>query len=442
MKIKMSRWHMPPVRRIWFVVGICSLICLCILLWWRSTHAPYISKNFMYSADVVAASDTYDQADHHYTGEEYSSGKFYAQMESQTTKTSTLNFVLDIQPREGNQSVAKINKQQNLDTKSGAISGHNVYPFAPANLHRGEDFTGSYLLYDQPAHMHYVDVETIYGLRVYRYRAEYSPSTQLVGDGIPIHGLTTSQKISFSPTIQLWVEPTTGWLIKIEDNTTINIINSQTGKTIAPYSRFSASYSEASIKQQIAYASDRKQQQSDITRIAPSCGLLLCLVFPAMCYVRFLRRHRAELALYVAGEMLVLSMVAALIGWIFHYRALTNLFLGTVAINPLAIVGFALCLITLASLRKNFVARWVSILSALGVVAIGIVTAAGTIHISKFQPDISLSHLFFKNLNVATWPSQFSLHDANMFVLLGVGLSMFGGWVLVSRWLGVRRVEE
>lgn len=410
----------PPL--VCFAAGLLVLILGLGLLWYKGAGQPYNPKSFSYSANTIASDDLYDQSTQRYLGERYSSGRFYVQVLSSRKAQATIRTALTVHALNG-ETLAGINTQRLISTNTGQFlntAGRplNDYLFAPANLRNGQDFSDSYVLYNRPAQARYVGQETIYGLQVYHYRLNYPNSTDLTAPGIPTHNLGSGNTATFQPNVQLWIEPATGWLIKVTDHTNISVTNKQSGAFVRPYDVFSATYTDASIHQQVAYAANLRNQAVFSEHVAPSC--LCVLLFIVLFFVYIRRLHTSEAFIRIVFGGLGTAIFAVLAGWSFHYTPFLTFFMGSVGINPLVALDFAIVLISLVYIREI---RWLSMVLGFALAVVNQVAILGLLHITGFRLDEVIARTTILNMNSVT-PSQMSLHEAGMFILLGLCIAL------------------
>jgi len=392
------------------------------MVWRLGIHRPYAAKDFQYGVDVTASNNYYSQADGRYTGERFANGRFYVRASKLQAGQANVQTMLDVRDLDG-QRLASISRSLTLSQKTGALAGETsggkpVYLFAPRYIHKAQDFMGTYALYNEPARMHFVGKDMLYGVTVYHYKAEYLHGSTPIQNAIPTPNIPAGLKVVYHPNVQLWIEPTSGWLIKIADDTTVDLADAHSGKTIAPYNHFYAHYTDATVRQQAAYAAELRYQLRFARYTAPACVLLLLLSIPTIWYMR--RIHSAKLTVRVLAVVILAGNVITLLGWIFSSRQFISGFAGGVGINPLAFNEFAVFLLGLASVYRRQ-SRLVGVVSGMFVAAAGFVALLGCLHIIGFRLDEVLWKGTLQNLET-TLPSDLSVHDAGMFVLLGLAL--------------------
>ncbi len=406
---RLVRW--PAPQRILPLLSLALIICGFVLFWLQGVQRPYIDNDFSYSANIVATDSAYDQLNQRYAGDRYSRGKVNYTVDTLNPGHAILGETVDVTTVEG-QPLAHIERHVAANPQTGRyVSEADAgYVFAPRKLHAGQNFTYRHLAYDAPATMHYAGQETLYGLTVFRYAASYPPGLHIY-DNDAAASLPAGQRLEWHPQLQVWVEPTTGWLVKFVDTGELTLDTTQTG-TVMPFDKYSTYYTENSVSQQAAYAKNLKQQMDFDTQIAPCCiviivlGLVLWLVLRRIKLVPMPVRFLVGLAFVLGG--------AVACGWIFGASPFAALF-SRHSVNPLADVAFMLSAICIALLYWRRW-RWLQIgLAAAVTVAAVVAVLAGSKYVPQpagVSPDTLGGHRI----------ERISLYTAGTFLLLSFGL--------------------
>ncbi len=422
------------IRYLFPLLGLGCLFITVLLLWLAAAKEPYVQENFSYTADILTTDNFYDQTNERYAGERYTQAKFYYYLIHNLTHTqdesARIASVLDTVAI-GGERAGIITRQQTIrlrDGKSLSSSGVHAagpeYLFAPRNLKKGQPFTYRHVTYDMPAHMRYAGQETLFGLPVYRYETRYQGTgrieqTKQVGQkGIAASGVPTTQDIEHQPHLQVWVEPTTGWLVKVVSDTTSYSFDRKSGKRIAPYNRSRAQYTEESVRQHVAYARALTSKQIFARRVGPVLMLLVVLLGAIVLMVR--RYSGAAIPIYgtLGAVTLVLSMVWG--GWIFRAWPLVTFFGLDVGLNPFSAICFALVTVCLILLYRPYRTNTALLLSGLVVIFAGLQLLGG-VNAIPFALDLALFRPALDELGAIT-PARMSPYSAFAFLLLGIGL--------------------
>ncbi len=247
--------------------------------------ATRIPSNFTYQYDVNSADDFYNEINQGYQGPQPSITKFTYDVASSGSKGLSLNVVFDVKTPEGKQIIL-LKRLYGIDPVSGAhVAGmgdrdRSGYLFAPRNLKEGESFTYWHVNYDAPAQMQYVSREAIEGVEVYKYETQYAgekiDQTKNL-EFLPNVGVTRG--VVLDPYLQVWVEPTTGMIVKYVDDTIAYYYDLKTGERIAPWNHFTNKVTDQSAENLAQLAYSQKIQNQFFEDWIPLAMLILGLIF-------------------------------------------------------------------------------------------------------------------------------------------------------------------
>lgn len=254
-----------------FIVSFLILLFIPIWIFWVAPILKKIPSHFSYSADILSLDNFYNEKLKKYEGEHISKTNF---------QYETINKKADYLTIKNSFSVSKLSdfpifsasRLYYINPYTGQhVSGidntfRTGYLFAPRYVNK-KGFTYWHVNYDAPAQLKFADVETIDGLRVYHYIAQYqADQTKDLGN---LPGVPTQRGIKTDIFLQLWIEPVSGWLIKYQDNTLANFYDRTTGKMIAPWNQFSNRYTHNSIHDQVNIATQLKYKILFIDFVIP-----------------------------------------------------------------------------------------------------------------------------------------------------------------------------
>lgn len=229
-----------PIHHLLPLLSVALVLAAIGTLWIDGATQSYIPPNFSYSADFNTTNNAYDASNNRYTGERYAAGSLYYRVVGQadgvvTIESERRNTDLSGKPLD---RIVRRYKVQSYTGQYVGTAGQS-YVFAPRNLRKGQNFTYRHTTYDAPANMHYKDEHIIDGVAVYRYETTLDP--------------IRTQDLTHVLTLQLWVEPVTGWLVKFEETSVAHRYDPATNQP-QPYSRSSTVSTLESIRQQASYA--------------------------------------------------------------------------------------------------------------------------------------------------------------------------------------------
>ena len=239
-------------------VIIAILLLLLVSFFWNFWMIPKYTSfpdDFRLSAQLVSIDNFYDQENQNYSGGVFSKTKYSYETIQSNKETSIIKNVFEVftpddKPVFSVERTYGINKKTRQHVSGIGDKDRSGYLFAPRDLSKGESYTYWHTNYDGPALMEYVGQETLYGLGVYKYQASYEnveiDQTQNL-TYLPEVGRTKG--IILEPTLQLWVEPTTGRLIKYSDDTIAYYYDLRTKERLTPWNHFTNTFSEQSVKE-------------------------------------------------------------------------------------------------------------------------------------------------------------------------------------------------
>lgn len=399
--------------------SVLSIIIVIFVLWWDISRQPAISDTFSYSADSITSQTTYDVNTGQTEPTQYIKTSLELKFEQRngqpTIRSTSGNAAL------GNQ-LSFTHSNQAIDAQKGVYLRNGVptedYVLAPRGQSKGHSFSYRHPSYSTPALMEYQGEETIGGLSVYRYIANYK-NTSYIGPG-SLTPIPAGHKLVYQPKLQLWVEPTSGWIIKYFNEVDIRLVTSSNPKGEI-FSRTTETMTSESITQHVAYAKNQKLKFTFIRQIVPS--IVLSLLFIIILTGFIISTKAKTIPVYgVVGIVLAVAS-AILIGWMLRIEPLIVLFAGPVGINPLTAVCFILTALAIVALYKH---RHPAAAFTGGVITIfASLQLSGSLEVLPFSVDL----LFFRETVLEVDQSIYSRmspYTAFTFLLLGIGLIKAG----------------
>jgi CHASE1-domain containing sensor protein len=373
------------------------LVVLALLIFWaQSILTPYIDDDFSYSASLQTTENDYDAVTERYGSDHYILSNFSIdRLDDTTTNKALLRSTFGVHQPE-TQTTQTTTQQFTASPTSGQLlsvhSSQPVYIFAPRGIARGASFVSWQQAYNTTATMQYADRELLLGLPVYRYTAQFANNGYVIAN--QAHSLQTAQQLTgtntsgqaseYRPQITIWIEPTTGWLVKYREDTTRYAYDTVAGKQGVPISHISSNFTDATVKQQVDYTRQLKYRLDFGLQAAPSVLIVVLLTILLFKVIRYLQIQYLPVEL-MATAILVADL-ANLFGWLLHIRPLIVLGFGTTALNPLASISFMAIVLGTLSLCRRKTNRLVIVLGTL-VITLGIFNVLHTAHLINF--DIS-----------------------------------------------------
>lgn len=272
---------MPPFKKVLLILAVLSCTFAAVWRFWISEYLLRLPNDFTYEAELISVNNFYDQTKQVYLGQESSSTFFSYETIENTKVGMVIENRFQVVSGTG-QEIINIQRTYGINPQTGAhVLGlgdkdREGYLFAPRYLEPGEGFTYWHINYDGPAKMNYVKRENILGLEVYLYETHYENVNIDQTEQLDyLEGVPEQWGILLEPYLKIWVEPTTGFLVNYEDETTAYYYDIQSGEKLSPWNHFSNTFSEESVKEKIAEARTEKWQIVLFELIIPIASLAL-----------------------------------------------------------------------------------------------------------------------------------------------------------------------
>lgn len=290
------------------IVIFFSILVWCFVI---SNYIVGLGDNFQYSADVISLDNFYDSESKEFVGETNSVTKFQYKTLSRTNGALIIENTFDVKTTL-NEQIVSLSRHLAIDKYTGehvsdlGDRDRTGYLFAPRFLEPGQTFTYWHVNYDAPAEMQFVKEESLQGLTVYRYEADYSDSViEQTEDLKYLPGVGTTKGVRLEPRLTLWVEPVSGWLVHYKDQTIAYFYDLNTGERIEPWNSFRNFYTEDSIAQQVAQAQNLKER---ILLARYGVPILLSLIW-VINFLSFLLANRVSSEFYAKSFLFLLVLL-------------------------------------------------------------------------------------------------------------------------------------
>jgi CHASE1-domain containing sensor protein len=391
------------------IVGVLLLLAVFLTYWIGTLRIPYAGNDFLYSADLQTKTNAYNTGEERFKGDVYGLTNYSIRSVSNTDDTVTLRLTqrttsLNNTALQNSSDTFVIRKSTGEHVGVKQISGKPTYLFAPRNISKDTSFVYRQPGLSVPAVMNYDGEEKIHNVSVYRYTASFTD--RIIGDGYEI-----------KPRLRVWIEPTTGWLIKYQETTTKYRYNTATHETGELVGNSTSSFTDASISQNIEYAKQIKYCLEFGRQIAPGVLLFCMLLAVSVGLVRSLRVR--SLPIMTTASIVLTAAIANIVGWILHIKPLVQLFMGGVTIGPLVAFCFLCVGLAIIFLYRQ-TSRRASIMLGATVLVLALLSAAHAIGLVS----VDVSNILFQYL----YTPQFNASP---------GLSLFGDIVLCVLGTGI-----
>jgi signal transduction histidine kinase/CHASE1-domain containing sensor protein len=275
-------------KRYWF------FLVLFLIPVWIFFIAPFllkIPKDFFYRADVISVDNFYDEKWGYYKWEQYSNTQFFYEVVNKNWSILTIKNTFHVATPEGK----TIFKTEPLYGISQFTWKHvtwygdrdrDWYLFAPRWLSEKEEFPYWHVSNNKTITMRFVGDRQLYGIRLLKYESEYSgpiDQTEFMGH---LPGVPEERGVKLGNIITLWIEPISGYVVKIEDRSEEYFyFDIKTGKKIVPYNQFLNTYTEQSVREHAKNALQARNKIIIVEIVVP--GLLVLAFIVALIFYRF-----------------------------------------------------------------------------------------------------------------------------------------------------------
>lgn len=403
MDSKAQRLKSVQVHLVLLGLSIAAIIAALCIIWFDVASQPSLPASFSYSADAVASQTTYSSTAPDPIAKRYLTSNIQVDLVGDEVKSKVVNATVtgDI--------ISTIITNHSANPASGLYNNQPsaTYVMPPKGLKKGQDFQMRFPTYDAVGAMEFQSEEIIQNLKTYTYKVRFDS---------PVQGSWGDEKVTYTPNLQIWIEPTTGWLIKYQDDAVVKPINDS-----STYSRIAQKTADESVRQHIAYAKTQKTRFVFAQQVAP--GIVLSIILTLGLVIAISQMKRRVVPLFASLSIIAAISLFTFVGWIIESPLITTLFVSPSAINPLAAICFILVTIGIATLYRNhrpavaFTGGFVMILAMLQIL--------GNLGALPFSVDL----LFFKDAVITldpTIPSRMSTFDAFAFLVISIALIKAG----------------
>lgn len=422
-RFKRIAFFRPP-KHTPLILGVALVLLVLLVFWFDSVRLSYVTGDFSYTADLNSTDNFYDASKQRYAGGRNSFTRFTMEPVSRDDDgiVSIVGTVETI--AQDGTPVSAISRTYGIDESSGKHvrdqgsvinKGHLL---APRGLDKGESFEYQHVTYDAPAIMDYKAEEQIFDLPVYRYETRYADANRIEVEAADGTATAAPSGLEYDPHLTMWIEPTTGWLVKYEEGTTVYSYDRNTGQRGAPVSQFSSVFTDSSVRQHAAYARDLKYRLSFGQQTVPAILVITLLIAALWVFARRMKINSLPIGL-TTGFVLLVS-AASFFGWAFGVQPLLSLPAGGTGTNPMVSICFIL-----AALCIQFIYR--KKLTILGIIFSGIIISVAILGIARgamlvgFDVDTLLFTQQILNAPEGMY-GRMSLFEAFLLLLLGAGL--------------------
>lgn len=332
-----------------FRLGVFFALLLPFWVFWAQDELNEMPPDFSYSAEITSIDNFYDESRNEYTGEQYSKTNYSYEAIKSDDQNIILKHIFDVRTL-NDEAIFQVEREYGVDRYTGKhVPGigdkdREGYLFAPRDLKKGEPFTYWHINYDGPAEMNFVGEELIHGLNTYHYEADYSQTRIDQTENLSyLPGVGTERGILVQPSLELWVEPKTGYLVKYQDDTTAYYYNLETGELQNPWNHFTNQFSEDSVVNKVKEAKFIKVSRRIFNFYIPSLLAALSLYFLGLAFLpkKILRKTPKGLLEKLVSVGALSYSLFVFTAWTFDLTDLTQLTAESSSMNPLTALLFS-----------------------------------------------------------------------------------------------------
>jgi CHASE1-domain containing sensor protein len=245
-----------------------------------------LPADFRYEADVVAYDDWFDESSRVFSGPLKTESRLTCDRLDSGGAAATVDCRSQLISNSTDRPSFTVERRYAIDQRTWAHLAdagdadrpRGGYLFGHPDMEIGEAFTYWHPPYDAPAQMSYRGEEWLLGLHVYRYEANFGdePIDQ-TSSFEHLRDVGVTRGVAVRPELEVWIEPTTGLLIKHVERGESYYYDLQTGKTIAPLDRYERRSSVLSVVNLV----DRAEREI-VHRLAWGWGPPILLLLAAL----------------------------------------------------------------------------------------------------------------------------------------------------------------
>lgn len=408
---------------------ISAIILALFLCFWYYLLAPYIlatKDDFYYVADVLSKDNLYDADKQEFKGEAESKTKFSYRAVGREGNDLLITNFFEVRNLD-DQKIFAVERQFKIDPKKD-------YIFAPRRVDK-KPFDYRHVNYDTLAQMQFVGEEELFGLKVYRYQADFhADQTTELGD---LPGVGENLGINLDINLQLWIEPVSGQMVNYQDKTTAYYYDLQTQNRRYPWNQFTNTFTPDSVKMHTEIARGEAIKidlvQRDIPILISIMGVVFALIF---CCYRGLAPEGLSLQISASWVWIgtIVTAVVVLLSWTFGIEIFPKANPEYSAMNPITALCFIITSLA-AFVRGKQNSKYTTVVLAGILIGFGLTKLSDVFLATQFNTDLWLFAQQILAPNAR--PSQMSITAALGFIFLGLNFILSLKWSKVGRLFAV-----
>lgn len=254
---------------------------------WAAFIAPQLTSlgnNFSYSSNILSLDNFYNEEKGEYEGEIRSVTEFSYRTIGVEGQVGVIENSFIARKTSG-EEIFSTSRLYGVDLRTKehvpkyGDKDREGYLFAPEFVSKEKDFTYWHVNYDAPARMKFAEETTLFGLGVYRFDSVYEGVSVDQTENLKhLPGVGETRGVILEPTLSIWVEPVTGYLVKYKDKATAYYYDLETGEKLNPWNTFSNTVSQESVQEHVELAKDLKRKEFFYTIAVPVAIIIAAAV--------------------------------------------------------------------------------------------------------------------------------------------------------------------
>lgn len=267
---------------------VAATVVTALAVVWVAVVAPRLTQlptTFRYEVEVLSLDNFYQPEAGRYAGEQRSVSRLSWAVVASQSGVRLVDNRFAVRTLLG-QPIFSVQRRYAIDPQSRQhVAGFGDRDrggtlFAPRHLRPGQPFVYWHLNYDGPAHLTFAGEETIFGLRVYRYEADYGGVVIDQTDNLGhLPGVPRDRGVVLDPHLWVWIEPVSGLLVKYRDDTTAYFYDRSSGERLHPWNHFSNVVTRASVQTLVQQAQREKLKLTLVEELVPALLLVVAFAF-------------------------------------------------------------------------------------------------------------------------------------------------------------------
>lgn len=273
------------------VIRLTAVACLVLALFSNLVLTSFFNtlpKDFSYSADLNSEDNLFDTTQNRFKGAQSSRSQFSYDVTSHDDQTVQIKNLFDVKTLSGEEIIHierdyAIDRQSRSHVEQNGIQSRSGYLFAPTNLKPDQNFDYWHVNYNRAVNMQFQAEESFSGLKTYRYYSEFEVDQTQELDQLP--GVPEKYGIRVNVQLTTWIEPTTGRMIKYQDNGEANYYDQSTKEVVMPWNRYSNKFTQPSVTRQLTLARAEVNKIWTYEQLLPSVFIVLALILFALSFI-------------------------------------------------------------------------------------------------------------------------------------------------------------